>query len=191
PYRAVVAHELPRLQQQVEEIEAARARLQVLVCIDDGPELVAQARREFGSRPIDERLQRRLERIPALEELRLREAVGRAPEAGPSPVLRARELDELGLETVVVARPDRLPPPDLVGEARDLRQGLHEPVVRVSRGGEAAERGHLVDESVDRPVAIEALLVAPWGGEGPPLDELPRRVPEALPRAPAPRCAGG
>src|SRR5207245_375295 len=66
---------------------------------------------------------------------------------------------------------------DLLDEARDLGERPDEVVVGVPGRGGSAEAGHLLHERVDRALALEALLVAPGGGEVAPLDELPRRGP--------------
>ena len=128
----IPAQQIARGQQEVAEVEAPRALLELLVALDDGLELALQARREVGAGGVDEREQPLVHGVARGAERRLRGRVRTAREAGPRPVARVpapRELHELGLEPVVVAlAADRLAAPDLVHEPRDLHQRLGEVV---------------------------------------------------------------
>src|SRR5207245_6681822 len=169
--------EVAGAQQEVQEVEAARALLESVVALHHRPELVAELRGEVGSGPPHEIIQRRAEPRPPLEQLGLREAGRGAPEARPPPVLVAAEAEQLRFEAVVVAPEDRLAPADLLAEARDLGERPDEVVVGGPGRGGGAEAGHLLHERVDPALALEALLVAPCGGAIAPRDELPPRGP--------------
>ena len=121
-------------QQQVAEVEAAGALLQPLVALDDRPELGA-AGAARGRRP---RRRRTPAGAPARASRSARSAAfarraRAAREPDPAPVLGARELQQLGLEPVVVAAANRLAARHLVDELRDLDQRLGEEVGRTRR----------------------------------------------------------
>src|SRR6185295_19891318 len=109
--------------------------------LDDGPELVAELRREVLARRGDEIGEPPRERVAAGTELGLRKRSRRARESRPAPVLGAAEDDEVRLEPVVVALArDRLAALDLGDELRDLEERLREVVVRIPFPCARAER---------------------------------------------------
>ena len=82
----VVAHEIARAQQEVEEVEAAGARLRALVLRDQRPEIVAEERRELGTGAAA-----RTARAPAL------------PPPGAACGRRARDPDRAGTRSIASA----------------------------------------------------------------------------------------
>src|SRR5438034_1800496 len=102
-HRRVVTQEIARDEEEIEKIQPPGAPLQLVIALDDRPELVAQLRREVGAGVVHERRERRRERVAARAQLRFREGPGRAAEPGPTPMLAAAEPDQVRLESVVVA----------------------------------------------------------------------------------------
>ena len=80
PHRRVVAHEVARAQQQVEEVERALARLSASYSIDASEQLGVQQRRQVGVGAHLELVERQHERVARLQHLRAGHAlrVGRA-----------------------------------------------------------------------------------------------------------------
>ena len=118
-------------EQEVEEIEAAGALLELVVGLHDGPELVPELRRQVGARIGDEAVEPDLQRVPLLAQLRLGEPVRRGAEADPRRMPVAHEAHEVRLEAVVVPGAHRLGPRHVVDEPRQLGERLREVVLRV------------------------------------------------------------
>src|SRR5215470_15972291 len=102
-----VAQQIPRAEQQVDEVETPGAFLQTLVVLDHAPELVAYERRQIGTRAVDELAQARAKAVAPLEQLApvagAKVAVGALPVPVISPPDGAQEARELALEAVVIA----------------------------------------------------------------------------------------
>src|SRR5581483_3170154 len=179
-------------------VELSRARLSPRVLVDHRAELALEERRQVRLAGGDERVELLLHGVARGARIFARQIVpvARAP-AAPAPVAgarhAARELPELRLERVVVARPHELPQAILVDEARDLAEALREPVARAQRA--LRERRHLgeaLEDAVDRGSAVER-VAAPRRREVAVLGERVDRAPEELPRAvsPVPCAAPG
>ena len=167
----VTADEIASAEQEIEEVEAPGAVLELVVGKHDGPELVPELRCQVGARIGDEAREPRLQGVPPLAKLRLRKSLGGRSEADPVRVPVALEADEVGLEAVVVPGADGLGARHVVHEPRDLRERPGEEVVGVSARHPLGERRHLRDEAVDRTVAVEAGRAPPRGREVAPLHE--------------------
>ena len=103
----VVAHEVARAEEQIEEVERAAAGLQLVVAIDGAAQLALEQGGEVGIGGHPELIEPRLERRTRLEDAVARDAVrirGPAPRlrVGENPILR--EIDERRLPAVVVGR---------------------------------------------------------------------------------------
>ena len=183
----VVADQVARAEQQVEEVERAGVRLQLLVALERGP--------QFGLEP---RGEIRVGVHPELIETRAQLADGRphavarhAVAVGAAPSLTrvgqhaiARQIDEASFPAVVVdvRVAERLLQADLVAQPA-YRVGPGEERI-VSRGGIAREVGALVqqrDHREDRVLAIEG-IPRPWRGEIAPFREIPRRPAQPVDR---------
>src|SRR6188768_1524601 len=100
PHVAVVANEIARAQQEVDEVETSGTRLGALVLRDQRPEIFAQERCELGTGLPHELLELLLCRRPALlAGGALRVAI--APVPGPSPVPFTRQGAQLGFQAVM------------------------------------------------------------------------------------------
>ena len=185
----VVAHQVARAQQQIDEVEAAGPRLQALVVLDQRPQVVAQERRQVGPRAAYE--------VVELQLRRLRDARGepRARDRGrtwsPSNVqCRSRaSVAQLGLEAVVVAARELLAASDVGDEAVDVVDGAVAVVAAVAahrrRRADAGERLH---QRVDGRVAVERSR-APRRREVAPLHQLPAGAAKTRARARLPARA--
>src|SRR5262245_23172443 len=104
-YRRVVANEVARMQQKVEEIERALAGLEPLIPIDTLEELVVQQCRQIGVGAQLELVERLHQQVPRLEHARTRDAfrIGRSASfPAPLEVPITPEIDELRFEAVVI-----------------------------------------------------------------------------------------
>ena len=75
PHAGVVAHQIARAEQQIEEVERAGARLELVVAVDRAAQLALQQRGEVGVRGHPELIEARLERRPGLHHAFARDAV--------------------------------------------------------------------------------------------------------------------
>src|SRR5256885_15272451 len=103
-HAVVVAEEIARDEQEIEEIELARSRLHFFVRIDDALELDEEARREIGIGPIEQLLELFFDAGAAIEHVLAAEAFGLVvPLAGslPAPALVSFELTEHRFDRVV------------------------------------------------------------------------------------------
>ena len=182
-HRNVVADQVPGPHEQIEEVEAPGAALEVLVSVAERSQLFAEAGGEIGVAAIEECFQLRLQRIAAREDRRLvqvlREPLSAAP---PVPQTPAAELMKLRLEPVRVAGADGLTPPQLRHPARDAHDRLRRPIVRtVGFLRQLADlrkpRDHLLEPSV--PVERAP---PPGAGKVAMLGKIPSRLPEQLAR---------
>src|SRR5262249_48926060 len=107
PYTHVVADEVARPQEQVDEVETAGATLQPFGVLPQRPQVVSQQGRELGSGAAHEIVELELRRCttrPAGGPL----GITIAKKACPLPVPLTRQRPQLGLETVVVTSRDLL-----------------------------------------------------------------------------------
>ena len=185
----VVAHQVARPQEQIDEVETAGARLQPLVVLDQRPQVVAQQRRQLGARAAHEVVELAL-RGGAPHAAGGPVGIAIARESRPLPVPLARQRPQLGFQTVVVAAGDLLAPCDVGDEAFDdghRAVAVVAPLVDRWRGTDGGQRLH---ERVDGRVTIE-VLAAPRGREVAPLDEVPGgAVGGGFAARPAAACRG-
>ncbi len=110
----------------------------------------------------------------------LREPLPGAPFL-PRPIA-ARELNQLGLESVLIAPARFLPPAEVGDPPLDFRERLRQPVVRVGgAGGHFAELSKPRDGALQPPGAIER-RPAPGSVEVPVLRQLEPGAPKLLAR---------
>ena len=180
----VVAEQVAGAQQQVDEVEAARVPLLALVVLHHRLQLGLKAGRQIGVGVDAEPPQLGHHRVALGEHLDARdtgsELLAVATLVVPARAPIARELAELGLESVVVARAHALAKPVLLHPARDVLQVLREPVVGVGRA--RRERGQALEGlqgRVDGAIAIEG-NATPGGGKVAVLDPIARRSEERL-----------
>ena len=181
-HRTVVAQQIARAHEQIQEVELTDAVLVGLVGSDDGLELVVQARRQVSVAGFAQRVERGLRSVALREHVRTRKLRTKQLAAAlPVPVAleaRARKLAQLGLESVVVARAPRraLAPQHLAGEALDRLQAAREIALRAAGpGSQRADLDQLGEHAIDRVAAVER--IAPPGRlEIPVFDEPARGV---------------
>src|SRR5262245_7049717 len=104
-YRCVVANEVARVQQQVEEIERALAGLEPLIPIDTLEEFAVQQCRQIGVGAQLELVERLHQQVPCFEHARTRDALRiwrSASLPAPLEVPIAPQVDELRFEAVIV-----------------------------------------------------------------------------------------
>ena len=105
PHLRVVAHEVARAEQQIEEVERPASRLQLVVAVDGAAEVALEQGGEVGIGGQPELIETRLERHTGLKHAVARDAVRIG---GPTSRLRVgerpilREIDERRLPPVVV-----------------------------------------------------------------------------------------
>src|SRR6185503_13350504 len=157
---------------EIEEVETPGTRLQVLVRLDHRPEIVAQPRSEIRAGAADERVEPALHEVATIAPLLPRGVLGPDP-ALPPPVVRAAELDQLGLEPVVVARAELLAAGHVLDEARDVVERSCEDVAVARRRWLRTERRQVGEDLVDLAIAVER-PPPPRRREVAPLDELVR-----------------
>ena len=191
-----VAHEIARPQEEVDEIERGRSRLELFVAVDCLEQALLDERRQVRVRLAGEGLQRRQELRVRGEDLVPRHA---APVAARVPLMRtlegplAEQADQRRLEPVVV------PGRHSLARADVLAQPPQRPEVRVERVRGGRARGELClkavhprDERLDRRRPVERAPL-PRRPEVAPAGDLPTRPPEpvdrvAVERAPAQRA---
>ena len=175
----MVVDQVPRLQQQIDEVEAPRLDLQPVVALDGIAQLHLQVRRQVGVRHLREALQHVHHLRVPVQDLGPGDAAA-VLGAGPPPRFREvpvrGQLDELRLDAVVVApaRPDGVGRPNRLHESAGRLRAEKQAVAPAVGGlvrqlGELFEVGHhLVDDGLAR----EA-LAAPGPGEIAPFRKLP------------------
>ena len=179
----VVPHQVARAQEQVEEIQASRALLQGLIGLAERPQLLAQTGGDVRIAAVEEGLQLRLRCIPPGEDGGLLQVL-REPLAATSPVPQPPpgKLVQLGLQPIGVARTDGLSAAKLGAPARDLRQGLHGPVVGALRfPGDLAHLGEEGHHLLQPRRPIER-LAPPGAREVAVLGEIAPRLAQELAR---------
>ena len=174
-HRRIVADQVARNQQQVQEVQAPRAALQVFVDTDDRPQLVAQERREIRARIVAKLLQPLMQFGAAPENLLARHLAKAAAVSLPIPAPPGAKRDQHRLERVVVAPAHRLQPRRLGNRLRDRVEAPRQPVVGLSEFGKFAQRFDLRDDRVDLGVALEWRM-PPRRIEVPPVQQLERRA---------------
>ena len=188
-HRGVVPDQVPGPHEQIEEVEASGAALEVLVSVAERSQLLAQAGGEIGVAAVEERLQLRLHRIAAGEDRRLLQVL-REPLSAPPPVPQApaAELVELRLEPIRVTGPHGLAPPQLRHPARDAHDRLRRPVVRtVGLLRQLADLRKPRDHLLEPCLPVER-VPPPGAGEVAMLGKIPSRLPEQLARRRFPRA---
>ena len=193
PHLDAVAHEVARSQQQVDEIERGGARLQFLIAVDGVQQRLLHERREVSIGLAGKNLQRRPQLLVSREDLVARHVaavITRVSLAWTLERALSQQIDQRGLEPIVVARRDALTREDV------LAQLPHRPKVGVERVAGPRARGqlrvqavHARDERLDRRLAVKRAPL-PRRAEIAPADELPARLPQplnrvAIERAPA------
>src|SRR5207245_11704570 len=130
----VVTDEIPCRQEQVEEVEAPGAALQLLVRLAQRAKLLSQASSEVGVGAVEKSLQLGLDRVALREHRRLFQVPGEPlSAAAPVPETPATELVQLRLEPVGIARAQAFAAPQLGDPAGDAGDRLRRPVVRTLR----------------------------------------------------------
>jgi hypothetical protein len=183
PHLRVVAHQIARPQQQVEEVEATAATLALLVVGEHGEQLLAQQRREVRLAARHEPVEGGLGLFAPRQDLGPPQPrpVART-EAAPAPAARPREPAQLGLEAVVVASAHALALAELRDEAGDLLEVAGEPVVRtLGASGQLSDAGQLLHHGVDLRLARER-IPPPGLGEVAVLHECAHRPAQLLAR---------
>ena len=181
---AVVANEVARAQQEVEEIEAPGARLERLVRIAERPQLLAQAGREVGRTGVESAFQLDLRVVAQREDRRFFQLFREPPPpAAPVPQPSAQELLQLGFEPVeIAAAARRLAPPHFGHESVDLGDRFRRPIVRPLRPRrELADRGQLRQRALERRRAVER-IPPPGAVEIAVLDQIAPGLPQQLAR---------
>ena len=132
PHGSSLRDEVARLEQQVEEVERAGARLQLLVAVDGAHQLLLQRRGEVGVGVHPELIEVRAQRVERVDDAAPRDALpvaGAAAVPGLAEVPVARQIDEPRFPSVVVRRrPNDLVQPDLLAQVA-RRRGVEIQVV--------------------------------------------------------------
>src|SRR5580658_8130382 len=180
-HRRIVANEVARDQQQIEEVEPPRAALEVLVNADYRPQLVAQQRREVRARVVAKFLQPLMQRGAPPENLVTLDLAKAATVSLPVPMPARAKSDQHGFERVIVAPAHRFQPRRLVYRLGDILEALRQPILVLAELAKFAERFDFRDYRVDFGIARERRML-PGRIEVAPVHQLERRVPCDLTR---------
>ena len=183
-HRRLVAHQVARDQQQIEEVEASGAALEIFVEADDRPQFVAQKRREIRARVVAKLFQPRAQLGAPAKDVLARDLAKIAAVALPLPAPAAAQPNHHRFKRVVIAPAHRLQPRRFGHRPRDIIEALRQPVVGLAEFGKLAERFDLRDYRVDFGVARDRRM-PPRRIEVAPVHQLERRLPRdrARPRA--------
>ena len=175
----MVADQIPRREQEIDEVDPPRLDLQPAVALDGLAQLLLQERRQVGVGHLRELLQHVHDLLVLVEHVGAGDAVA-IPGSAPPPRIREvpvrGQLDDLRLDPVVVAaaRPDGVGGPDRLREGARRLRGEKE-AVAAAVGRLVGQLGELVEvgrQLVDDRLAREA-LATPRPGEVAPFRELP------------------
>ena len=196
----IVAHEIARPEQQVEEIDAAGGLLEGLVALDGAAQLRMEEGGEVGVGEGGEVVDRRGEQRVGGEDLLQRLLAAKGP-CGAAPGLAEvailGQLHEGGLDGIVVAALQALADHEVVAEPAQPPQLPVEPVALVRARLKARGQGvHALDQLGDAGLAIE-IRPAPRRRQIAPASQQPAGCAQAVgrpfigppPRAPAQRAA--
>jgi hypothetical protein len=114
PYCFVASDEIAGLQQQVEEVQRARSRLQLLVAVNSAHQFLLERRREVCVGIQAKAVEIGAERFECLHDGRARDPLpvsGPTAVADPREIALARQIDESRFEPVVVSVRRRVPNP--------------------------------------------------------------------------------
>ncbi len=173
-YRRIVANQVARDQQQIEEVEPARAPLQFFVDTDQRPQFLAQHRREIRARIVAKLLEPFMQFGAAAKDIAPRFGSKIAAVTLPLPTPARRKRYQHCFERVVIAASYRFEAGRFTPRTRDRVEALAEPVVRFRSDGEFSERFDLGDDRVDLTVARERRRL-PRRIEIAPVEKLQRR----------------
>ena len=176
PYLGVVAHEVARLDEQVEEVHGTGPPLAVVVKPNRGAERLVHLRGQVRVGGVPERHERIHERVAGGDHLGVRQLLRELPRRaapGPQIALLPGQRAERAFPAVVVG----LRPPaqrlDVGPDAADAFDGARQRVARTRRlARRLAERRHAIEQMFDVAIAREALGPCPRRGMVAPLEQL-------------------